>query len=140
TFKLKGNMANAFSYLWLGISRQVGLTIWPLFVAVFVFTDDVYAKIGLVTSISIAATLLVTRLYGKLIDRKAGRTLLNASAWFDAAIHLVRPHINTLGGVSLVNMTSEFAETGIILPYTKGLYDEADSARDRIAYITMMEA
>lgn len=40
----------------------------------------------------------------------------------------------------MINMVSELADTGVILPFTKGLYDEADYAKDRIAYIAMMEA
>lgn len=139
-FSFRRYRRNIISYIFEGISRQVGLVIWPLFISVFIFVDGVYAKVGFVTSLSIAASLVVTRLYGKLIDKKAGKTLLNTSAWAISGLHLVRPHIGTLGGVASVNLVSEFAETGIILPFTKGFYDEADSSNYRIAYITMMES
>lgn len=140
SFSLRKNLANAASYTFLGISRQVGLTIWPLYISVFIFTDEVYAKVGLVTSVSIAVSLLATRVYGKLIDRKAGRTLLNASSVVSAATHTLRPAIGSLGGVTLINMTSELAETGVILSFTKGFYDEADTDKNRIAYIAVMES
>jgi len=140
TFSMKDNFANLVSYTSLGISRQVGLAIWPLYISVFIFTDDIYAKVGLVTSVSIGISLLVTRLYGKIIDKNAGRILLNNSSIFNTLIHALRPTVGSLGGVTLVNMTSELAETGTILSFTKGFYDEADSAKNRIAYISMMES
>lgn len=140
SFSLRQNLANVTSYSALGVSRQIGLAVWPLYISIFIFTDDIYAKVGLVTSISIGVSLLVARLYGKIIDKDAGRTLLNASSVMSSLTHFFRPSINTLGGVSLINMVSELADTGVILPFTKGLYDEADYAKDRIAYIAMMEA
>lgn len=139
-FSFRRYRRNVFSYVFEGISRQVGLVIWPLFISVFIFTDGVYAKVGFVTSLSIAASLLVARLYGKLIDRKAGKTLLNSSSLAVSGLHLIRPHIGSLGGVASVNLVSEFAETGVILPFTKGFYDEADGSKNRIAYIAMMES
>lgn len=139
-FSIRKNLRNVVSYSALGISRQVALIIWPLYIAVFIFDDDVYAKVGLVTSVSIAATLLVTRLYGRIIDNKAGKALLNATSIFTAVTHLLRPAIKSLGGVTLVNITTEVAETGVILPFTKGFYDEADTVKDRISYIAMMES
>lgn len=140
SFDIRKYTRNMFAYSWMGISRQVSLSLWPLYISVFVFVDDVYAKVGFVTSISIVATLFVTRMYGKLIDKNNGRALLGGSAVVSSAVHLARPHVPTIGGVGLVNMTSEFAETGVLLPFTKGFYDEADSAKNRIAYIVMMES
>ena len=140
SFSFRDNLPNVSSYTSLVIARQVGLTIWPLYISIFIFTDDVYAKVGLVTSISIAVTLLVTRIYGKIIDSNSGRLLLNASSVFSSFIHLVRSSIGSLGGVAMINMTSELADTGTLLSFTKGFYDEADSAKDRIAYISIMEA
>ena len=140
SFSIRDNLNNMSAYSLLAISRQVALLSWPLYISIFIFTDDVYAKVGLVTSVSIAVSILVTRAYGKLIDNDSGKTLLNSASVFASATHALRPVINSLGGVVLINMTSELAETGVLLPFTKGFYDEADSANNRIAYVSVMES
>lgn len=139
-FQVRKNIRTIISYAGMTISRQVSLIIWPLYIAVFIFTDDIYAKVGLVTSVSIAVSLIVARLYGKLIDKRSGGKLLNASSWLGALVNVARPGIQSLSGVALINTTSELADTGIILSITKGFYDEADDSGNRIAYIAMIES
>lgn len=116
------------------------LAIWPLFMAVAIFADGVYAKVGLVTSVGMAAALLASYAVGHLVDKQRGRILLNISALANAVLHLFRPLVGGLGGVALVNVAAESVTPGYQIPYLKGLYDRADSLEgQRIAYLTYTE-
>ena len=103
------------------------------------FTENIYGLVGLVTSVSVVASIVAAKMFGNIIDDRKGGALLNYGAIFVTIIHAVRTTVNTLWGVIGINILSDIGETAIILPLTKGFYDDADSRRSRIVYITMME-
>lgn len=130
---------NFIAYTGTGIARQVTLALWPLYLGVFIFAEGVYGMIGLVTSISVVASILMAKFVGSTIDNDKSGILLRWSAAAGAFVHLTRTVVTGFWGVVGVNITGEMSETGILLPLTKGFYDAADSEKDRVAYITMME-
>lgn len=139
SFNLKKEKRNIIAYGAIGISRQVALSIWPLYIALFVFTENIYGLVGLVTSVSVVASIVAAKMFGNLIDDSKGGILLNLGAIFVTIVHAVRTLVTTLWGVIGINIMSDVGETAIILPLTKGFYDDADSRRSRIVYISMME-
>jgi MFS family permease len=138
-FKVRDQWRNIVSYVGESISRQATLIVWPLFLAVFIFTDDTYAKIGFVASISIGTSIMAERYFGRLIDRSQGKRLLNGAALLAAVVNPLRVFAQNIGMVTLVNLTMELSESGQILAFSRGVYGEADASRDRIGYITAME-
>jgi len=137
---LKGEFRNIISFSATVISRQINISFWPLYIAVFIFTGNVYGVVGLVASISVVSAIVLAKIMGKLIDNNRGGELLTISAWSLSIINATRVMISSFIGVVGMNIISEFSETGVLLPLLKGFYDKADSSKDRIAYVVMMES
>lgn len=129
-----------FVFTMLGVDNQVSMVLWPLYLAVVLFTVNTYATVGLVTSIGIIAAILAARFIGQLIDRHRGGLLLRWSAAGGALLHLFRPFIGTLSGVVLMNMAHDGVATGYRLALLKGMYARADELPGfRIVYIVWVE-
>ena len=141
TFNFLSQARNMLAYSSVAVERQVGLTVWPLFMAVVIFTSDkVYADVGLVTSVSIATSLIMARVYGHLVDNHNGKYLLNTTSIFMTVVHIFRMAVNSFTGVLAINISTELAETGNIIALTKGYYGEADASEERVAYVTISES
>lgn len=115
---------------------------WSLFLALAVFSETsnaVYAKLGLLTSVTVIVSIAAATIYGRIIDRRSGRPLLMVSTSLDALTHLMRPMISTPVGAVLTNILNEIATTGYTMPFTKGLFDAADRLPGyRIVYMSLM--
>lgn len=139
TIDWRKQMPNYIAWSGTGIARQITLTLWPLFLGAIIFTSGVYGKIGLVTSASVVASILMAKFVGSTIDNDKSGVLLRWSTAAGTLVHLSRTVVSSIWGIIGVNMTGEMSETGILLPLTKGFYDAADNVQDRVAYITVME-
>src|SRR5680860_273353 len=131
---------NIVAFSAVAVGRQLGLSIWPLYIAIFIFSENIYGMVGLVTSISVIASILMAKMIGNLIDNHRGGLLLRYSTIFLIVIHALRVMVDSLMGVIGMNILSEFGETGVLLPLMKGYYARADKVKDRIAYVVMMES
>lgn len=128
------------SFAGFGFSNTISVAIWPLFIAVVIFTTNTYAIVGLVTSISIVTAIVSAQLIGQLIDKRRGRDLLRVSAVGGAVLHLIRLMTMGFGGVTLIGMADQALTSGYKMPYSKGMYDRADSLPGyRIAYLVVLE-
>lgn len=148
--RVRGNMSfkelpirkefrNIVAFGAVGIGRQMALSLWPLYIAVFIFSENIYGMVGFVTSISVVASILMAKMIGSLIDNHKGTALVQYSTIFLTVIHSLRAMVGTLAGVVGLNIVSEFSETGVLLPLMKGMYARADNVKDRIAYVVLME-
>ncbi len=137
---LRREFRNIISFSATTTSRQINLALWPLYISAFIFTSNVYGMVGLVTSIAVVSALVMAKIIAKLIDNNKGGQLLTISAWLLAVVNASRVFVSSFFGVVGVNIASESSEAGVFLPTLKGFYDRADSAKDRIAYIVMMES
>lgn len=118
------------------------LTAWSLFMIVVVFTsggDQVYAEIGLVTSITLIVSLYISHLFGRVIDRRRGGELLRAATIGNSILHLVRGLITTPVGVVMTNTLNEAATSGYVMPFMRGMFDTADRSGKRVEYIFLIE-
>ena len=123
-----------------GIENVVSVVIWPLFVSLTIFTTNTYASVGLIVSISTAAALIAIYTIGRLIDDHKGAALLNYSALMNAVMHLFRIFVTTPAQAFFVSFINEPMTAGYRMPYTKGLYDAADSVPGyRIVYLTLFD-
>lgn len=129
------------SYSALVLENTITLVVWPLFVGVLVFTDNPYIQLGSVASISVLASIFIARAIGGMIDNKKGRQLLRYGTILNAILHLFRPFTSGYSSVLAVNVINEGVTIAYALPYTKGMYDAADTLKGhRIVYFCTLEA
>lgn len=129
------------SFAAMGIENNLCLYLWPLFLGLFIVTDKtVYAKLGVLASVSLIAGIVSAHAFGKLIDQYKGRKLLRRSAIANGSLHLLRPFIQTYPIAFGVNFLNEVVTPGYRMPYFKAYYDAADAHPGyRIVYLSSME-
>ncbi|MCX6727299.1 MAG: MFS transporter [Candidatus Saccharibacteria bacterium] len=133
--------SNILPAIGLNLENTLCIVLWPLYLGLFVVTDgSVFAKVGILASVSVAMSLIGTYAIGSLIDKRYGRKLLRAGASGNAVLHFVRPFISTYPvamGASLIN---EVITVGYRMPFVKGFYDTADDfPGHRIVYISIVQ-
>ncbi|MBC7746441.1 MFS transporter [Pedobacter sp.] len=116
--------------------------LWSLFIAISIFgtsSNAIYAQLGALASVTIVASLLFAHLYGVFIDRRRGGELLRFGVIVTSLVHIARIFISTPVGVVMTNVTNESATAAYAMPFTKGMFDVADTLSGfRIVYITLM--
>jgi len=115
---------------------------WTLFLVVAVFvsgTDQVYAELGFVSSITILVAFVVSYGFGRLIDHRKGLQLLKASTYLNSSIHMLRGFVSTPVSVILVNSANELSTIGYGMPFMRGMFDQADRTGRRIEYMFVIE-
>lgn len=125
-----------------GVDAVASSTAWVLFISAVIFTndgDELYAKIGAFTSVSLVAALVTSYLFGRLIDHRQGLLLLRSSVVLNSVVHLLRPGVSTATGIVMANAANEMATTGYSIAFVRGEFDMADTPGYRIAYLAMME-
>lgn len=128
------------SFVGYSISFEVAVVLWPLFLAVAVFSTSAYAKIGLVTSVGSVAGLFSAMAIGRLVDKNQGGFLLKASTIAAATCHFLRAVVGSFGSALILNTADLANSNGYNIAYIRGFYDQADSlSGQRIAYISLME-
>lgn len=140
-FKIDKLKYDFLSVAGLGIENTITVYLWPLFLASFIITGGgIYAKLGVIASVSFVAAIYATNTIGKIIDKKHGRKLLRVSASLNSLLHLIRPFVTTLPLAVIVNLANETVTPGYRMPYIKGWYDAADDLPGyRIVYLSSME-
>lgn len=133
----------ALSRYAIGFDIFTSGTVWWLFTAIAVIgiqaSNEVYAANGLLLSAILFAALAASFAYGKLIDRRKGRELLQLGVLFNSLTHFVRPFINTPAGVAGLNVANEAATTGYVMAYNRGFFDSADVSGHRILFVGLNE-
>lgn len=136
--------------LWRSLRAEVAIgadvfatnVAWVLFMAVVVFGgsgSQVYAQVGVLASIAVVSALLASYAFGKLIDHRRGRELLQISTVVNSAVHVGRAFAVTPVGAALVNVLNEVGTTGYAMAFTRGMFDTADRSGQRVAYLFLIE-
>lgn len=126
----------------VGFDMFVSGTVWILFIATVIFTssgNDIYAKVGLLASVSLIAALVSSYWFGKLIDHRRGFELLKAGTLLNSVTHFMRATVSSPTGVVFSNITNEGATTAYTMAFTRGLFDMADVSGKRVAYLFVVE-
>lgn len=127
------------SNMGLSFDQMACMLVWPLYISIYIFSENIYLSVGLITSVGLGLSVLGATWFGKVIDRGDGRKLLNLGILTGSASHLVRPLINTAGSVFAFNLVNDSFSTAIRMPYTKGMYIAASSYEGyRDAYISVI--
>ncbi len=125
----------------VGVDLYATGTAWSLFMVVVIFAGDgseIYAKVGLLSSVSIIAALVASYAFGKLIDRRRGKELLLFGSLANSLTHFLRAFISTPVSVVYANIMNEGAVTAYNMAFTRGMFDTADISGKRIAYLFLI--
>lgn len=129
------------AFAW-GVDLNISGYMWYLFVFIVVLSgggNEAYAQIGALGSVTLFSGLISAYVFGRIVDKKRGGELLKYSVFGTAALHLVRPFVQTPGTVVAMNISNEVTTTGYTMPFLKGLFDTADSLPGyRIIYVTVV--
>jgi hypothetical protein len=122
------------------LENVISVTIWPLFLGVFVLTANTYASIGIITAISTGVALAAIMIIGRSIDNQHGRKLLNIGASINAVLHLFRPFVTNAVQALGVSVINEPVTQMYRMPFLKGRFDASDSVPGyRIVYFMIVE-
>jgi MFS family permease len=103
--------------------------LWSVFIAITIFntaSNEIYAQIGVFFSIAFGASILISWMYGVLIDSKKGLQLLRTGILLDVSIHAMRPFITTPIAVGMTNVANEAATSAYSMPAFRAQYDVTD--------------
>jgi hypothetical protein len=115
---------------------------WTLFLTLFVFEglgDDTYAALGGLASLGVLVSVVTAWTFGKIVDRQQGGILLVFGTIANVIIHLFRPFVGATPGVMAVNIANETATSGYAIPFTRVVFDVADTSGFRIPYMMFIE-
>jgi MFS family permease len=127
----------------LGFDVFTSGTVWSLYTAITIIgiaSDEIYAVNGILMSVVLFAALGASYAYGRLIDRRRGKDLLQLASIANALTHFARPLIGSPVGIAVLNIANEAATTGYGMAYTRGTFDNADLSGRRVIYIGINEA
>lgn len=116
--------------------------IWGLFVAIVLLPsagNDIYAILGILSSIAIVVAIIASISYGRIIDNKKGGSLLKIGVSANALVHISRAFVTTPAGAVGVNVVNEAATTAQNMAFLRGMFDTADLSGHRIMYLIGIE-
>ncbi len=118
-------------------------TAWSLFAAIFIIgiasNNEIYLVNGLLMSVVLVAALLSSYAYGRLIDKRRGKELLQVTVVANALTHMTRPFIASPVSIASLNVANEMATTGYTMSYHRAVFDNADLSGRRTAYLGLVE-
>lgn len=115
---------------------------WTLYIVMMLFAadgDEVYAKIGIFTSLTLFVVMASSYVFGKLIDRRQGLLLLRSTVIINSLTHAFRPAVSSVTGVVANIAANDVATTGFSMAFTRGMFDTADRSGFRIVYLFLIE-
>ena len=126
-----------------GVDFVTSGIVWTMFAAAIVFANTgevVYAALGGLASLGVFASIVMSYMFGRMIDRHRSSGLLVFGAVGNMVIHLFRPLSLTPASVVGVNIASETATSAYAMALMRVQFDTADLSGARIAYLTLCEA
>lgn len=136
---------NIIASIAVGVDMNISGFQWYLFIFIVVIGtsggNETYAQIGALGSVSLLSALITAHVFGRVIDKRRGGDLLKYSVFGTTLLHLVRPFIQSPGGVAAMNIANEITMTGYTMPFIKGLFAAADDLPGyRIVYVSIIAA
>jgi len=133
---------NLIAEVGVGFDVVATASIWGLFLVSVVFTgsgNEIYVKLGMLSSVTVATAVVISYVYGKVIDREKGKFLLRYSVILNGFVHASRPFAGGIMSVIYTNIANEIATTGISMSFMRGRFDTADVSGNRVGYLYLVE-
>jgi len=122
------------------LENVVSVTVWPLFLGIFVLRENTYATLGILAAVSTVTTFVAVFAIGKMIDNNKGLRLLSIGVVLNGILHFVRPLATLPVHALAINVADEPLTAMYRMPFLKGRYDAADSVPGyRIVYFMLLE-
>ena len=141
-FPWRGVWRSLLAETGVGVDAFATGSAWSLYLVVIIFAmdgDEVYAKIGFFTSLTLFIVMVASYAFGKLIDRRQGLLLLRSSVIVNSLTHAFRPTVVSVTGIVANNAVNDVATTGYSMAFTRGMFDTADRSGFRIVYLFLIE-
>lgn len=116
--------------------------VWSLLLTIVIFAsygEGTYAAIGVLASIGVLTSVVAAWTFGRLVDKHRGDVLLSFGAVSNVVIHIFRSLITTPVSAAMVSIANETATSAYSIPFTRVVFDLADSSGFRITYIMLIE-
>lgn len=126
----------------VGVDFVVSGMVWTLFVTTSVFAglhESIYAALGGLASLGVLVSMAAAWIFGQLVDRHKGDVLLVIGVMGNVLTHLFRPFISTPAGVMSASIVNETVTSAYTMPFTRVVFDVADSSGFRIGYLMITE-
>lgn len=126
----------------MGFDVYASGSAWSIFLASLIFTasgNQVYAELGALTSLILLVSIASTHMYGRLIDKRAGGSLLRWTAIGNIFVNIFRALARTPSAAVGTNAAGEVVVTGYSMAFMRGMFDVADKSRFRVFYIGMAQ-
>ncbi len=143
-FNLKETWRNFLAAIAYGADTTTTGVIWYLFIAIAILgaagSQTIYVQVGALVSVSVLASIVISYVYGKVIDGNKGGSLLKISAVGTASLHALRPFVTTAGAAASLNVADQATTLGYTMPLLRGFFDSADNLPGyRIAYMSVTQ-
>jgi len=139
-FSNKQHIRDYISFSAFQVQNVASNMIWPLLIAVMIFTEGTYAKLGFLIALSMLISMFAARMYGRFIDNKKGDVLLKYGVGMNFALQLSRAVTTTPGGAIAVSTLGEPISLSQKMAVTGGFYDAAGRVEGyRIVYLVWGE-
>lgn len=116
--------------------------VWGLFIAIVIFPNagnDIYVIIGILSSVMIIVAIIISIVYGKIIDNNKGGNLLKVGVVANSFVHISRIFVTTPAGAVGINIANEAATTAQNMAFLRGMFDTSDISGHRIMYLVCIE-
>lgn len=123
------------SYAATGMEASTNANFWPLLVFFLVAN---YQEIGLVTSLALLLTILVTYIVGKTADQRGKVTYIRFGSVLTGTIYFVKAFVNSIYQVFGLNLLTSISHSFFTSPLMTEYYLHADEEY-RNEYIFLME-
>ena len=117
---------NYFSFIGHGIETGLGTVIWPIYIFFTILNN--FTMLGLVTSLSLLFSLIVTLVIGRLSDVRR-RLVLRIGAFLNAVIWAVKTFVRTTFQVFIIDSFYGITRTAISISFDALTYDKANKSR-----------
>jgi MFS family permease len=138
---LKRHTRHFISYACHNAENTISILLWAFFISLAVFSSGIYAKIGAITALSTAVSIVAAHVIGKKIDSGNVGKIFKGSVIANSMLHVARIFVATPLSAIVVNLINDPVTVGYRMPFIKKYYDFADSLPGyRIAFIAISES
>jgi hypothetical protein len=122
----------------VGFEVVTNATVWPIFLSLFIIgatvTNETYAVLGILSSVTIVASIIFARIFGKLVDARHGGEVLRYGVIGKSLVHVIRPTATSVVGAGAINVGGEIISVAQQISFTKGVFDTTDASGRRLVF------
>jgi len=135
-FFKKQKIKNVLAYMGNGIESRIGTIIWPLFVFIFIFSEE-YVSLGALSSVALSFSVLSTFIISKFSDLNL-KNLIKGGGIFNSIVWFAKSFVVTPVQVFIADAFYGISATSMYISFDALNYNKANK-RNRANIITQRE-